>query len=126
MSLDFYLESKKKTISRCICRECGDEHSYKSRDSLFETGITHNLTDMAAAAGIYKCLWHPYDNGYKKAKHIIKKLEKGLSLLKEKPDFFKQYNSSNGWGLYKDFVPFVQECLEACKKYPNAIISTST
>ena len=52
-------------------------------------------------------------------------LEKGLSDLKERPDYFEQFNASNGWGLYKHFVPFVEKYLEACKEYPDAKIEVS-
>lgn len=111
MSLDFYL-------------------NYKVEDNeiigVFDNNITHNLTKMADKAGIYKALWHPREINASHAKDIIEVLEKGLRKLKANPSYFKQFNASNGWGMYKHFVPFVEECLKACKKYPNAEIQTST
>ena len=46
---------------------------------------------------------------------IVPILRAGLALLRSDPDRFKQFNASNGWGLYKHFVPFVEECLAACE-----------
>jgi len=109
MSLDFYLQYI----------EDGNEIE------VFDRNITHNLTNMADKAGIYSCLWRPEEIKAKHAKDIIKPLEKGLKKLKAKPKYFSKFNSPNGWGMYEHFVPFVEACLEACKKYPNAEIYVS-
>lgn len=93
---------------------------------VFDRNITHNLAQMANKAGIYEALWHPDKINATYAKDIIDVLEKGLIKLKANPSHFKQFNASNGWGMYKNFVPFVEECLNACRKYPNAKITTST
>ncbi len=92
---------------------------------VFERNITHNLGCMASNAGIYNALWRPDESKFIKAKDIIGILEKGLKLLKDNPKKFEKYNSSNGWGLYKHFVPFVEAVLEACKEYPSALIEVS-
>lgn len=112
---------------------------------VYETNITHNLNTMAEKAGIYEALWRPYrlhidwkDNFFSNAeefifeegvtvyaKDIIPKLEEGLKELKRKPEYFEEFNPTNGWGTYKDFVPFVEEYLEACKQYLEAIVKTS-
>lgn len=114
-------------------------------NELYSANITHNLGVMANKAGIYEALWRPhrlkvdynipeddYDSEYKfetnsvtKASEIIPILEDGLNNLKEKPDFFKQFNASNGWGLYENFVPFVENYLNACREYPDAIVQVS-
>ena len=109
MSLDFYLQYKID----------------KNEIEVFDRNITHNLGTMADEAGIYYALWRPEEKGYKKAKDIIEILEKGLKDLKERPEYFKKFNAINGWGLYENFVPFVEECLYACKQYPSAKILTS-
>lgn len=118
MSLDIMFYEK----DILIC-ECGRKHELGT-NSVYTGNITHNLTEMAEQAEIYKCLWRPNENGFKVAKDLIKSLEKGLKLLKESPNFYKKFNSPNGWGVYKDFVPFVEEVLCACKKHPNAIVET--
>ena len=56
------------------------------------------------------------------AKEIIEILEKGLKKLKSRPEYFKRFDSPNGWGTYKYFVPFVEKYLKACKEYPEAIV----
>lgn len=124
MSLDFYLVGPSKRVE-CYCRECGHKHKKLEHETFFSINITHNLGNMADAAGIYKALWRPEEIGAKKAKAIIAILDKGLEELESRPDFYKQYNSQNGWGLYENFVPFVREVITACKKYPNARIEVS-
>lgn len=107
MSLDFYLERVQ-------------------RSEVFWKNITHNLGKMADEAGICKHLWHPDELGITLAGDLVGPLEKGLALLKADPQRFEAFNSPNGWGLYKHFVPFVEECLAACRKYPDATVRTST
>jgi hypothetical protein len=110
MSLDVYLK---------------DPTSTYDTDELYWANITHNLGDMAEEAGIYYALWRPDEIGKTKAGEIIELLEKGLADLKARPEHFEKFNSPNGWGMYEHFVPFVEEYLEACKKYPDAIIRIS-
>ena len=45
--------------------------------------------------------------------------------MKNRREYYEQFNSPNGYGLYKHFVPFVEEYLNACKEYPNAKIYIS-
>ncbi len=100
---------------------------------------------MADKAGIYEALWRPHrlkanynipENDHNAeyefeeasttiAKDIIPIIEKGLSDLKSRPKYFETFNSDNGWGLYKHFVPFVEKYLEACKEYPDAVVGVS-
>lgn len=144
MSLDVYLIGEEKTATYdCPC--CGQKYTKKEAEGLYCGNITHNLGKMADKAGIYEALWRPhrlkdnynipegdYDAEYKFekenpscAREIIGKLALGLDLLKKEPEYFKKFNSPNGWGLYKHFVPFVDEYLEACEKYPDAKIVVS-
>jgi len=90
---------------------------------VYWANITHNLNTMAAAAGIYQACWRPEEINAKYAEDIIHLLEKGLIDLKARPEFFKQYDSQNGWGLYKDFVPWVEKYLQVCKEHPKATIN---
>lgn len=110
MSLDVYLE---------------DPTAKYETEPLYRANITHNLGKMADKAGIYKALWRPEEIGAKYAKDIIETVEKGLADLKARPEYFKQFNNPNGWGMYKHFVPFVAKYLEALKKYPEAKIEVS-
>ena len=112
MSLDVILMDE-------VCQCCG------RGDEVYASNITHNLTEMAEAAGIYYALWRPEEKGWINAKDIVEVLEEGLGKLKGDPEKYERYNSPNGWGTYKHFVPFVQEYLEACRKYPEAYIEAS-
>ena len=93
-----------------------------NRFYLFEANITHNITEMAEAAVIYKELWRPEEINATRAKHIIMALERGLADLKARPEYFKQYDSPNKWGVYENFVPWVEKYLNACKKYHESYI----
>lgn len=114
MSLDVYL-----TISV-------DTGGVASREiELYSANITHNLGKMAAEAGIYSHLWHPEDIGAVFAKDIIHDVEVGLNDMKHDPERYKKFNSPNGWGMYKNFVPWIEKYLNACKEHPKAIINVS-
>lgn len=92
---------------------------------IFEANITHNLTEMAEEAGIYKHLWRPDEIGIEKAKMLTEPLEKGLKRLKSKPDYYKQWNPENGWGTYESLILFVEDYLKACIENPDAKIEIS-
>jgi hypothetical protein len=95
------------------------------RTTVYDANITHNLNDMAEAAGIYKHLWRPEELGITRAQELIEPLTNGLALLKSDPERFKAFDSPNGWGLYVHFVPWVKNYLNACIEYPDAEISVS-
>lgn len=92
------------------------------KTEVYEANITHNLGKMASEAGIYKALWRPEEAGITTAEQLIGPLTDGLALLKSDPARFEEFNAENGWGLYKHFVPFVENYLEAAKKNPDAEI----
>ena len=93
---------------------------------IYSCNITHNLNKMAMEAGIYEELWHPESIKAEYAKDIIEPVEEGLKKLIAKPEHFEKFNSPNGWGSYKHFVPFVEEYLKELKKHPKARIKTGT
>ncbi len=92
---------------------------------LFDASITHNLTCMAEDDGLYKHLWHPDEIGITQAFQLIEPLQAGLVQLRSDQSRFLNLNPSNGWGSYKDFVPWVGEYLAACKKYPKSTVRVS-
>jgi hypothetical protein len=115
------------------CPHCGE--ILESNNELESFNITHNLGEMADKAGIYEALWRPYrllddykaemdfeNNNIVFAKILIEPLEDGLVELVADPEYFKQFDSPNGWGIYDDFVPFVGNVLATCIKYPNSIV----
>jgi hypothetical protein len=91
---------------------------------LYEANITHNLGEMARAAGIYEATWRPNEHGFKTAGDIIPILEAGIDLMESDPVKFEALNSPNGWGKYEHFLPWLEKYLEACKKHPKALIDT--
>jgi len=119
MSLDVYLKRKK-----WVSYDGGKTH-VEDDEEVYSDNITHNLGTMANKAGLYYALWRPEEIGKTKAEDIIELLEKGLEDLKSRPEYFKQFNAANGWGVYEHFVPFVEEYLNACKEYPLSIIEVS-
>lgn len=116
MSLDITL-----TREKWVSYDKGKTYTFEL-ETCFDTNITHNLNTMADAAGIYEALWRPEEINITKAGELIEIIESGLNLLKSDPERFRQFNDPNGWGMYEHFVPFVEKYLEACKKYPDAII----
>jgi hypothetical protein len=119
MSLDVHLNRK-----QYLSYDKGTTYT-EQYEEVYWANITHNLGEMADKAGIYKALWRPEEIGAKYAKDIIETVEKGLADLKSRPEYFKQFNSPNGWGMYEHFVPFVEKYLEALKEYPEAEIHIS-
>lgn len=107
MSLDVYLEVNGKEV--------------------YSANITHNLNKMATQVSefFYKALWRPEELNATYAQDIILELRKGVSRLVCAPTHFKQFDSPNGWGLYENFVPFVINYIEACEKYPHAVVKVS-
>lgn len=92
---------------------------------LYWGNITHNLGSMAVEAGIYKPLWRPEEINATEANHISWLVREGLERMKADPERFKKYDSPNKWGTYDQFIPFIEEYLEALEKFPKAIISVS-
>ena len=110
------------------------------REEVYSANITHNLGKMAEEAGIYEALWRPHrlkpgydipeddhkaewayeDANPVRAHEIIEIIEKGLEDLKARPNHYKQFNSPNGWGMYENFVRFVDKYLTALKEFPEA------
>ena len=92
---------------------------------VYSANITHNLNEMAEEAGIYKYLWRPEEVEVTQAKELIKPLEWGLTCLKAHPEVFREFDSPNGYGVYEDFVPWLEKYIEACKQHPEAVVSVS-
>jgi hypothetical protein len=115
------------------------------REALYSSNITHNLGKMAKEAGIYEALWRPYilkegynitegdyqaeydfeENNPVRGYEIIPVIEKGLEDMIARPAHYKTFDSPNGWGLYKNFVPFIEKYLEALKEYPESFVECS-
>lgn len=94
-------------------------------NEVYSTNITHNLTSMADAAGLYYVLWRPEELNLSTAEEVIPLLEDGLENLKADPEKYEAFNPSNGWGSYDQLLITVEEYLSACRKYPDALIEVS-
>lgn len=120
MSLDITLYQGKETVE---CPHCWQK---RERDvEVFSTNITHNLNKMADEAGIYYFLWRPDEIGATLAKHVTTPIKEGLERLKARPDYFKQFDTENEWGTYKDFIPWLEQLVIALDKNPEATIHIS-
>lgn len=64
-------------------------------------------------------------NGITTAEQLIEPLEKAIADMKARPKYYEQFNSPNGWGTYKNFVPWLEKYLAACKEYPDAVVEVS-
>lgn len=117
MSLDIYFHEKK------VCPNC--QHILEDGDYVFSTNITHNLNKMSDAAGFYKQLWRPEETDVVTANQLGVHIEKGIKELESKPDHYRQFSAVNGWGTYEQFLPWLRQLLDACRDYPDAIVTVS-
>jgi hypothetical protein len=110
------------------------------REEVYSANITHNLGKMADEAGLYEALWRPHrlkpgydipeddhkaeweyeDNNPVRAHEIIEIVEKKLEDMKARPKHYETFNSPNGWGMYHNFVPWIEEYLKALKEFPES------
>lgn len=88
----------------------------------FTANITHNLSRMWSQAGIWEAL---YESDGKTAADILPALEVGCDYMLEHPDECRAHDARNGWGTYKDALPWLQRLIEACRRYPKAEIRVS-
>lgn len=102
-----------------------DVNLWIKKENVYWSNITHNLNKMAEGCGVYYACWRPDEINCNRAKHIAPMLESGIRLLKEYPDFYKQFDAPNGWGLYIHFLPWLENYYAACLQYPEAKIRVS-
>jgi hypothetical protein len=121
MSLDIYLNPPQHHT----CPHCGGTITIASDEFGFSQNITHNLGAMAEAAGLYRLLWHPEENDIVTARQLIEPLRNGIQAMRDDPAKFQAYNSLNGWGLYENFLPWLESLLAACEKMPDYLVEAS-
>ncbi len=92
---------------------------------VYWANITSNLSAMAREAGIYDCLWWPDESGIVHAKQIVAPLAAGLALLVGDQERFEKLNAPNGWGKWKQFVPWCERYLQACRNNPESLVHVS-
>ena len=116
MSLDISLFEKE-----IIVCECGKNHVMK-REKIFQTNTTGNLHKMAKELGVYEYLWTPKKLKITKANQLIEPLTKALANLKANEEHYKKFDAPNGFGVYSDFVFFIEDLLNACTKFPDTLV----
>jgi hypothetical protein len=94
----------------------------KVEATVVDKNITHNLTDMWEEAGIYDAL---YNSDGEKVYEILPELEAGLRKMVADPAHYEKFNSPNGWGTYKNAVPWLTGLIMEMKDYPFGIIKIS-
>jgi hypothetical protein len=97
----------------------------RDEGEVYSANITHNLGKMAREAGIYEHCWRPEELGIKTAGQLIEPLRAGIAAMRADPPRFEKLNASNGWGLYENFLPWLERYLEACEEFPQAEVSVS-
>lgn len=107
MSLDVYL----------TCKHCNHQ--------VFSANITHNLGAMAQEAGIYGVVWRPEENRVSRAYDLVLPLRQAVEQMELDPTRFRKHDAANGWGTYKDFLPWLRRYLEACEQYPDCRVEAS-
>lgn len=108
------------SLDVCLSYLRAEDDEGEGRREVFSANITHNLTKMAGEAGLYQVCWRPEELGFTKASQLIAPLTLGLEVLRARPAWFRQFDSPNGWGLYKNFLPWVEKYLHACCNSPDA------
>jgi hypothetical protein len=99
--------------------------------SIYADNITHNLAKMASnvhvapALTLYQILWRPEEHGLVWASDIAEHLDTAWNILLSEPEYFKQFNPSNGWGSYDSLLNFTYNYRNACWKHPHAEIQAS-
>lgn len=71
------------------------------------------------------CEWRREELGITKAKDLIEPLKEGLFLMKSNPAKFETLNPKNGWGSYRDFIPWIEKYIDACVEHPDADVRVS-
>lgn len=94
-------------------------------DILFESNMTHNMSEMAAELGIFDAVWRPDTVGIVTAIQLIPILESAIAELEEQPEHYKTFNPDNGWGDYDGFLNFLKTYLAGCTTYPDGLVEVS-
>lgn len=97
------------------------ENEFETKEFWHEN-ITHNLHEMASKClaedgetTLAELLWR--NNLIDKTKYIAQ-LYECLTVLRENPRFFKQFNPRNDWGTYEQLVEFVRLFIHALIDMP--------
>lgn len=90
----------------------------------YDGNITHNVQRMMNEAFLNKGYWVDQLTG-KTGAEVLPLLTAALHRMAENPRYFEMYDSPNGWGTWRDCLPFLAKLREGCYLNPDAIIETS-
>ena len=90
--------------------------------TIWAIGITHNLTAMAEAAGLYECMWRPEEICITLASQMIHPLRCGIAVMEQHKEKLEKLNPENGFGNYEFLLSVAQRYLAACEEHPNATV----
>lgn len=119
--MSLWISLYQTSTPHCGCAECKGHQETE----VFDQNITHNLGNMAEAAGLYMPIWCPEEVGINRAEDLLPLLQSGIDKMEKDPEAFKEHDAPNGWGTYEDFLPWLIKLRDACEEYPLAKISIS-
>lgn len=98
--------------------------------SAFSCNVTHNLIDMAKAAGYYEKIWRADENedgSFKEllAEDFLPDVKDCLATLLADRIRYKTFDPSNGWGSYEGFCKWLQRLAVACIEHPKLQVRCS-
>lgn len=87
----------------------------------YDGNITSNASRIFNEAFNTNGYWTDLLNG-NSSSDVVPIVKQALINLCEKPSHYKQFDSPNGWGIWRDFLPFLAELHEGMINNPNDII----
>lgn len=103
-----------------------------SPHTVSSVNITHNLTDMADALGVYGILWHPEELAKKAevdkiyVKNFLGPINKAIEKLSTNMDYYQEkYGPENGWGSASILLKDLREIREAIEEHPDGYIEVN-
>lgn len=124
----FHIELRgPKTVSKCICSCCGNEHKMEEEgELLYETKIAYSFKTVCrkVSDGFYTAIWGPNVNRQRIAGGLIRTLHVGVvQLRRERKDMYR-YMIPGSFNSYNLLIKTIENYIEACKTYPKAKIIT--
>lgn len=88
--------------------------------------ITNNLIDFAKALNCYECIWKPQSLNILSSSQLLPHLYEAYYKIIKYGDDYLPLLPKNGWGTKEQFLNFIDQYIETCITYPNALIEAST
>ena len=78
-----------------------------------DLNVTYNVSDLLSHA--FGCEnFATFING-QNGLYLIPYIERAIHRLKKNPEYFKQFEASNGWGTVEQMIPYLERFLDSCK-----------